>query len=187
MRLEKEAELLALNANIGSALTKSQVETHLAGAGANAKLLGIYFSGKRQHIDLRTVQFHEAPKATSLLLYKGAVKENAHAIYQGLIKVHKDAQQTDAYQSNKNLVLNDKARADSIPSLEIEANDVKCSHGATVGRVNKEELFYLMSRGISFPEAQRLIISGFFEDVLKEAPEDIQEELRQQIENELGD
>jgi Fe-S cluster assembly protein SufD len=104
------------------------------------------------------------------LLFKGALRGRARTVYQGLIKVHKDAQRSDAYQANRNLILSDKARADSIPSLEIEANDVRCTHGATVGQVDEEQLFYIMARGLSRHDAERLIIAGFFEPVLERIP-----------------
>jgi Fe-S cluster assembly protein SufD len=104
------------------------------------------------------------------LLFKGALRDRARMIYQGLIRVHKNAQRSDAYQANRNLILSDKARADSIPSLEIEANDVRCTHGATVGQVDEEQLFYLMARGLNKHDAERLIISGFFEPVLERIP-----------------
>jgi Fe-S cluster assembly protein SufD len=181
----RDANFNSLIVNLGSQLTKTKFESVLNESGANVKLNGLYYANEQQHFDLRTEQNHLASHANSFLLYKGVVRDRAHTIYQGLIKVHKAAQQTDAYQSNKNLVLNDKARADSIPSLEIEANDVKCSHGSTVGRVNESEIFYLMSRGISYDEAKKMIISGFFEDVLAGATNDIKESLRKEIEKGL--
>lgn len=181
----RAAELSSLIATFGSALTKARFGSSLKGQGANAKLQGIYFADQHQHFDQRTIQHHESPDATSNLLYKGAVKDRAHSIYQGLIKVFPDAQKTDAYQANKNLVLNDHARADSIPSLEIEADDVRCSHGSTVGCVSEDEIFYLRSRGIPYKEAKKIIVSGFFEDILIHVPHDLQLKLRLAIETEL--
>ncbi|MBN2013104.1 Fe-S cluster assembly protein SufD [candidate division KSB1 bacterium] len=183
----RDASVHTLVAAFGSKLTKHVLTSDLIGTGAHAKLQGIYFADQYQHIDLETLQQHEAPHATSNLLYKGAVKDRAHAIYQGMIKVYPDAQLTDAYQMNKNLLLNDQAHADSIPSLEIEANDVKCSHGSTVGKVNDEELFYLMSRGLSATDAKQMIVTGFFEDILNDQPQDVRELLSASIEKELAE
>lgn len=181
----RDAEINTLVAVFGSKLTKHYIGSNLTGRGANAKIQGIYFAENRQHLDFQTLQNHQAGSAKSDLLYKGVVKDRAHAVYQGLIKVYPDAQLTDAYQTNRNLLLNDKARADSIPSLEIEANDVKCSHGSTVGKINAEEIFYLMSRGLSEHDARKMVVDGFFEDLLKDAPEDVRDQLRKQIESEL--
>ncbi|MFZ5518188.1 MAG: Fe-S cluster assembly protein SufD [Candidatus Zhuqueibacterota bacterium] len=184
-RVARDGEIQSVVINTGSALSKTNFRCELQGPGANAHVNGIYFANHNQHFDLRTVQHHEAPQAASNLLYKGVVKDRAHTIYQGMIKVFPDAQQTDAYQSNKNLVLDDHARADSIPGLEIQANDVKCSHGSTTGRVNDDEIFYLMSRGISLDEARKMIISGFFEDVILKLPADLQDAVREQLETKL--
>jgi Fe-S cluster assembly protein SufD len=146
------------------------MELHLEGEGAEGKFSGCYFGNESQHFDFHTFQNHVVGNTTSDLLFKGALRGRARTIYQGLIRVHKNAQRSDAYQANRNLILSDKARADSIPSLEIEANDVRCTHGATVGQVDDEQLFYLMARGLAKPDAERLIISGFFEPVLERIP-----------------
>jgi Fe-S cluster assembly protein SufD len=111
-----------------------------------------------------------APHAKSDLLYKGALDGNARSVFRGIIKVHKGAQQTDAYQTNRNLLLSPHARADSLPNLEIEADDVRCSHGATVGQLDQEHLFYLMSRGLSRTQAERLVVLGFLGEVLSRLP-----------------
>jgi Fe-S cluster assembly protein SufD len=181
----RDSEIKTFIAAYGSKFTKHFLASDLISPGANAKIQGLYFAENRQHLDLQTVQNHLAPSASSDLLYKGVIKDRAHAVYQGLIKVFPQAQLTDAYQTNRNLLLNDNARADSIPSLEIEANDVRCSHGSTVGKVNAEEVFYLMSRGLSEPEARKMIVNGFFEDLLKDAPDDVQQQLQTKIEKEL--
>jgi Fe-S cluster assembly protein SufD len=138
----------------------------LRGEGSFSEMLGLYFADTEQHFAQRTLQAHEAPHATSDLLYKGALKEKARSEYSGLIKVLRNAQGTDAYQANRNLVLSEDAIARSIPQLEIEANEVRCTHGATVSPVEEEHLFYLMSRGIDRTTAQKLIVFGFFGDVL---------------------
>ena len=129
-------------------------------------MLGVYFAEADQHFDMRTLQDHAAPRSTSDLLYKGALKGKSHTVYSGLIRVQPHAEKTDAYQANRNLVLSDHAKADSKPELEILNNDVRCTHGSTVGQVDDEQLFYLESRGISRDDAQRLIVEGFFEDVI---------------------
>jgi len=157
-------------AALGGKLVKSDMELHLEGEGAEGKFSGCYFGSESQHFDFHTFQNHVVGHTTSDLLFKGALRGRARTIYQGLIRVHKNAQRSDAYQANRNLILSDRARADSIPSLEIEANDVRCTHGATVGQVDEEQLFYLMARGLARPDAERLIIAGFFEPVLERIP-----------------
>jgi Fe-S cluster assembly protein SufD len=153
--------------NMGGELHKSYSGGLLDGKGAEARLNGCYFGEQRQHFDMRTMQMHHAPHTYSNLLFKGAVKEKAHTVYQGMIQVQDEAQHIDAYQTNNNLILNDGARADSIPGLEIHADDVSCSHGATVGHINDEELFYLQSRGIHRDEAERILVTGFFEAIIE--------------------
>jgi Fe-S cluster assembly protein SufD len=151
-------------------LRKADFEMFCEGEGAEAKLSGCYFGDGSQHFDFHTYQNHKIGNSTSDLLFKGALRGRARTIYQGLIKIHPNAQRSDAYQANRNLILSDKARADSIPSLEIEANDVRCTHGATVGQVDDEQLFYLMARGLTRHEAEKLIIGGFFAPVLDRIP-----------------
>jgi Fe-S cluster assembly protein SufD len=155
---------------LGGKLRKADFEMFLEGEGAEAKLSGCYFGSETQHFDFHTYQNHKSGHSTSDLLFKGALRGRARMIYQGLIKIHPDAQRSDAYQANRNLILSNKARADSIPSLEIEANDVRCTHGATVGQVDDEQLFYLMSRGLTRHEAELLVIGGFFTPVLDRIP-----------------
>ncbi len=173
--LQRDAHIYSLIGTFGSKLTKNRLGGGAMGPGADAELHGVYFAHNKQHFDQRTIQYHEAPSARTNVFYKGVVKDKAHTIYQGLIRVFKGAQKTDAYQQNKNLSLNDGARADSIPSLEIEANDVRCTHGATVGKVNEEEVFYLMSRGLPRAEAKRLLVEGFLDEVILQAPQVIQD------------
>ncbi|NOX38565.1 MAG: Fe-S cluster assembly protein SufD [Calditrichaeota bacterium] len=183
--IQRDARFYSLLANFGSELTKNRFGGGIVGAGASAELHGVYFAHRHQHFDQRTIQYHQAPAATSNVLYKGVVKDKAHTIYQGLIRVFKHAQKTDAYQSNKNLSLNDGARADSIPSLEIETNDVRCTHGATVGKVSEEEIFYLMSRGLSRLDAKKLLVAGFLDEVILQAPESVQTILHDWLEKKL--
>jgi len=162
----RDATVRSLAVNLGSAFARTQVESVLAGEGSFSEMLGLYFADRDQHFAQRTLQWHEAPHATSDLLYKGALKERSQSEYSGLIKVARGAQGTDAYQANRNITLSEDSVARSIPQLEIEANEVRCTHGATVAPVEEEHLFYLMSRGIDRVTAQKLVVFGFFGEVL---------------------
>ena len=170
VRIARDARFHWTYTALGGKLTKLDLEMHLDGEGTEAKFSGCYFGNGTQHFDFHTFQNHNVGHSVSDLLFKGALRDRARMVYQGLIKVHKDAQRSDAYQANRNLLLSERARADSIPSLEIEANDVRCTHGATVGQVDDDQLYYLMSRGLPRPEAERMIIQGFFEPVLERIP-----------------
>jgi Fe-S cluster assembly protein SufD len=173
--LGRDAELKSLQVTLGSKFSKNSIGSHLRGENALAEMLGIFFADGDQFFDHHTWQLHESPYATSDLEFKGALKERARSVYSGLIKVSEGAQRTDAYQQNRNLVLSREARADTIPNLEIGANDVRCTHGATVSQVEEEHLFYLESRGIPRSEAQKLIVEGFFRPVIDRIPvEEIQ-------------
>jgi Fe-S cluster assembly protein SufD len=162
----RDSTVRSLAVNLGAGFARTQVESVLKGEGSFSEMLGLYFADSEQHFAQRTLQSHNAPHATSDLLYKGALKERSRSEYSGLIKVMPGAQGTDAYQANRNLVLSQEALARSIPQLEIEANEVRCTHGATVAPVEEEHLFYLMSRGIDRVTAQKLVVFGFFGDVL---------------------
>jgi Fe-S cluster assembly protein SufD len=162
----RDSTVRSLAVNLGSTFARTQVESVLKGEGSFSEMLGLYFADGDQHFAQRTLQSHNAEHSTSDLLYKGALKDSARSEYSGLIKVLRGAQGTDAYQANRNLVLSDNAMARSIPQLEIEANEVRCTHGATVSPVEEEHLFYLMSRGIDRVTAQKLIVFGFFGEVL---------------------
>jgi Fe-S cluster assembly protein SufD len=162
----RDSTVRSLSVNLGSAFARMQAESVLKGEGSFSEMLGLYFADSDQHFAQRTLQSHNAPHATSDLLYKGALKEKSRSEYSGLIKVLPGAQGTDAYQANRNIVLSDEALARSIPQLEIEANEVRCTHGATVSPVEEEHLFYLMSRGIDRITAQKLVVFGFFGEVL---------------------
>jgi len=169
-RIQQDGHLEWIYSAIGSNLTKNFSEIDLVGQGATGNMAGFYFTDGVQHLDHDTQQNHLAPNTTSDLLFKGALKGHSRSVWQGMIYVAPGAQKTDGYQSNPNLVLDDNARADSIPGLEIMADDVRCTHGATVGKINPEEIFYLNSRGISTEEAERLIVEGFFEPVIQQIP-----------------
>ena len=129
-------------------------------------MLALTVAQGTQEFDQRTLQIHQAPNTSSNLLYKNALLDQAKTIFSGLIVVDPDAQKTDAYQSNRNLMLSDEAEANSLPGLEIRANDVRCTHGATSARIDAEQEFYLKARGISATQAQELLVFGFFEEVL---------------------
>ena len=128
-------------------------------------MTGCYFADGAQQLDYDTLQKHLAPNTTSDFAFKGVLRDQARAVWRGMIRVAKDAQKTNAYQENRNLLLSPRAHADSIPGLEIEANDVRCTHGATVSQVNRDELFYCMARGLSRSEAELLIVRGFYQEI----------------------
>jgi Fe-S cluster assembly protein SufD len=165
-RVERDAELDWVAGGFGSRKGKTRIQNDLAGQGATSRVTGAYFADGDQHLDYDTFQEHIAPNTTSDFAFKGALRDQATTVWRGMIRVEHEAQKTNAYQENRNLLLSDQAHADSIPGLEILANDVRCTHGATLGQVDREQLFYLMSRGLSRPEAERLIVRGFFQDVL---------------------
>ncbi len=155
---------------VGSRLTKNFSELELVGEGATGRMSGFYFADGSQHLDHDTQQNHLAPHTTSDLLFKGALKGRSRSVWQGMIYVAPGAQKTDGYQANRNLILSPEARADSIPGLEILADDVRCTHGATVGKLEQEPLFYLKSRGIPPKDAERLIVEGFFDPIMQRIP-----------------
>jgi Fe-S cluster assembly protein SufD len=165
-RVERDAELDWVTGGFGSKKGKVRIQNDLAGEGATSRVTGAYFTDGEQHLDYDTFQEHIAPNTTSDFAFKGALRDKSTAVWRGMIRVEPDAQKTNAYQENRNLMLSPTTHAVPIPGLEILANDVRCTHGATVGRVDREQLFYLMSRGLSRGEAERLIVRGFFEDVL---------------------
>jgi len=185
--LGADSNLNWLVVTVGGQFAKSNVETWLSAPGASAEMLGLFFGNEGQFIDHHTTQEHMAPNTTSDLLYKGVLADQARSVFSGMIHVHEGAQKTDAYQTNRNLLLSGEARADSIPNLEIGANDVRCSHGATVAPIDEDEVFYLQSRGIGRPEATKIIVDGFFEPILIRIPlASIQERLRDFIDRKMG-
>ena len=182
VRVERDGNLDWIFGAVGSRLTKNFSELDLAGQGATGRMSGFYFTDGSQHLDHDTQQNHLAPNTTSDLLFKGALKGKSRSVWQGMIYVAPGAQKTDGYQANRNLVLSDQARADSIPGLEILADDVRCTHGATVGKLEQEPLFYLKSRGIPQKEAERLVVEGFFDPIMQRIPfEGVRERFQQAI------
>jgi Fe-S cluster assembly protein SufD len=165
-RVERDAELDWVAGGFGSKKGKIRIQNDLAGQGATSRVTGAYFADSTQHLDYDTFQEHMAPNTTSDFAFKGALRDEARTVWRGMIRVEPEAQKTNAYQENRNLLLSKSAHADSIPGLEIMANDVRCTHGATLGQVDREQLFYLMARGLPREAAERLIVRGFFQDVL---------------------
>lgn len=169
-RVDRDATLHSSTVALGGEYARVRTDSKLVGAGGTSNLLAVYFGDGRQMHDFRTMQDHDAPKTTSDLLFKGAVEDRAESVYTGLIRVKKGAAGTRAYQTNRNLVLSEGAAANSVPNLEIEENDVSCSHASAVGPIDEEQRYYLEARGIPTEVAERLIVLGFFEDVLERIP-----------------
>jgi Fe-S cluster assembly protein SufD len=187
IRVERGGSLDWIFGAIGSRLTKNFSELDLAGEGATGRMSGFYFTDGNQHLDHDTQQNHLAPHTTSDLLFKGALKGKSRSVWQGMIYVAPGAQKTDGYQANRNLVLSDGARADSIPGLEILADDVRCTHGATVGKLEQEPLFYLKSRGIPQAEAEKIVVEGFFDPIFQRIPfEGVRERFQEYIANKMA-
>jgi Fe-S cluster assembly protein SufD len=185
--VQRDATLRSLAATLGGKVSRSVVESILDGPGSHSEMLGVYFADGDQHFDHRSLQEHRAPNSSSDLYYKGALKGRSSAVYSGLIHIAKEAQKTDSQQANRNLILSEHAKADSIPLLEIEANDVRCSHGVSVGPPDEDQRFYLESRGLDHDEAEQLIVKGFFQEVLDRVrvPE-IRDALGRAVEEELA-
>jgi len=166
----RDASLRSSAVALGGDYARLRSESLLTGQGAESDLLAVYFGDHSQMLDFRTLQDHDAPHTRSDLLFKGAVEDDARSVYSGLIHLRPAAQKANAYQTNRNLVLSEGAGAESIPNLEIEANDVRCSHASTVGPIDDDQRYYLESRGIRPDDAERLIVLGFFEDVFARLP-----------------
>jgi Fe-S cluster assembly protein SufD len=164
-QIGRDAKLVTLNFGLGGRLARTDVEVELQGTGAESDMLGLVFAEGEQQFDYHTLQGHRAPNTRSDLLFKAALDDHSHSAYTGVIIIDRGAQRSDAYQANRNLLLSAGARADTEPMLEIEADDVRCTHGATVGPVDEEQLFYAQSRGLEPDAAARLIVAGFFDEV----------------------
>ncbi|HEY8993405.1 MAG TPA: Fe-S cluster assembly protein SufD [Lacunisphaera sp.] len=162
----RDAKVLSLNLHAGARQARHESFSQLQAPGAHSEMLALTVAHGTQEFDQRTLQIHQAPNTSSNLLYKNALLDQAKTIFSGLIVVDPDAQKTDAYQSNRNLMLSDEAEAHSLPGLEIQANDVRCTHGATSARIDREQEFYLEARGIKPVQAKELLVFGFFEEVL---------------------
>lgn len=181
-RVDRSGHIDWIFGAIGSHLTKNFSDLELAGEGSTGRMSGFYFTDHDQHLDHDTQQNHLAPHTTSDLLFKGALLDKSRSVWQGMIYVAPGAQKTDGYQANRNLVLSHTARADSIPGLEILADDVRCTHGATVGQIDEDQVFYLMARGIPRLMAEQLVVEGFFDPIMQRIPFDgVRERFQQAI------
>jgi Fe-S cluster assembly protein SufD len=186
-RVEQSADFLAAGAALGGDYARLRTDCRLAGRGATGTLLAAYLGRGDQMLDFRTFQDHAAPDTTSELLFKGVLDDRSRSVYTGLIRVRPDARGTDAFQTNRNLKLSEHAWAESVPNLEIENNDVRCSHASTVGPVDEGQRFYLESRGVPTEVAERLIVAGFFDEVLARFPvDDVAASVRDEIGATLG-
>lgn len=168
----RDCTLNSFNVCLGADQSRCDVTSHLLGPGSDSEMLALWFGSRDQHFDFHTLQHHAAPNAHSDLLFKGALTDRANSVFRGLIRVDKGAQLTDAYQTNRNLLLSPDSKATTLPSLEIAADDVKCSHAATAGQVDEHQLFYLTTRGLTREQAERLLVFGFFGEVLARMPVD---------------
>ncbi|MEY3340110.1 MAG: hypothetical protein RLZZ269_21 [Actinomycetota bacterium] len=184
---ERDSDTLLATVALGGDYARVSTAARLTGQGGNTRQVALYFAGGEQMHDFRTLQEHVAPRTTSDLLFKGAVQDTAKSVYTGLIKIHKDAKGSAAFQTNRNLTLSHGAWAESVPNLDIETNDVKCSHASTVGPIDEDQLFYLESRGVRPDVAQRLVVLGFFDEVLAQLPVgELATSLRAQVSRKLA-
>jgi len=165
-RLARDASLESLTVSLGGDAARAEVEVDLEGPGSESEMLGLYFADEGQHYNQYTLQHHATDHALSDLLFKGALRDASTAVYSGVIVVDPGAQKTDAYQTNRNLLLDEESEAVSIPQLEIKANDVRCSHGSTTGPVPEDQRFYLMSRGLRPEVAEHVLVTGFLYEVM---------------------
>jgi len=185
-RVGRDGNLDWIIGTMGAHLVKAYLEIELDGKGANGRMSGFFFADGEQLFDHDTQQNHNAPMTVSDLLFKGAAKDTARSVWQGMIKSLPKMQKIDGYQASRNLLLSEDARMDGIPGLEIEADDVKCSHAATFGTLEDEPIFYLMSRGIERPTAELMVIDGFFDELLARIPfERVRERLQAAMESKI--
>jgi Fe-S cluster assembly protein SufD len=169
-RVGRDATLATTMVALGGDYARLAIESTMEGRGGSGEMLAVYFGEGDQMQDFRTLQDHVAPATTSNLLFKGAVEDRSRSVYTGLIHIGKEAAGVNAFQTNRNVKLSADAWAESVPNLEIENNDVHCSHASAVGPVDEDQLFYLESRGVPPEVAERLIVLGFFEEVLDRLP-----------------
>lgn len=186
-RVKRDARVNLFSMTVGGKVSKMTVGCDVCEPNANAYLGGVFFADRSQHFDQKTLQYHSAPDTYSNMLYKGAVKDKGYSVYQGIIRALKNCVGVDSYQTNNNLVLDPTARADSIPSLIIDADELACSHGATFGNIDEEQLYYLRSRGIPEGEARRMLVLGFFDEVIDRIPfENMRDHLHEVIARKFG-
>lgn len=185
-RLERDARFFGATAGFGGAISKVDLGGLLAGEGARSELVGVALPEGRQHLDHHTLHQHLAARTWSHIDFKVAVAGRARSAYTGAIRIERDAPGSEAYQENRNLLLSDRARADTIPELEIHTDDVSCSHGATAAPIDPDQLFYLRSRGLSAPAARQLVVRGFVEPTLRQLPADLRAELENLVDARLA-
>lgn len=179
---ERNASINWVSGCFGGKINRLRIDTIFNGQGSSCSNLGIFLGRGKEHIDFTTNVYHNAENTQNNILVDGILRDESSSVYRGLIKIPKEGQKTNSYLANHILKLGDKTLANSIPSLKIDANDVKASHGATVGQINEEHLFYLMARGLSREEAERLIVEGFFEPVIQKIPlEELRERIREMV------
>ena len=184
--MARDAGLEWLALGFGSARGKVRMETKLAGRGSSAKVTGAYAGEGTQHLDFDTTQEHAAEDTTSDLAFRGVLAERATAVWRGMIRVDPGAQRTDAFQESRNLLLSTDAHADAIPGLEIEADDVRCTHAAAIAQVDPEQLYYLQSHGLGDADAKQLVVEGFLQELVERAKEGpIRDTLRDELERRL--
>jgi Fe-S cluster assembly protein SufD len=183
--LERDASLEWVALGFGSARGKMRMETRLSGPGSSAKVTGAYAGAATQHLDFDTTQEHAAAHTTSDLAFRGVLTDRATAVWRGMIRVDPGAQQTDAFQESRNLLLSKRAHADAIPGLEIEANDVRCTHAAAVAQVDPDQLYYLRARGLPEPRAKRLIIDGFLQELAERTGGELRDRLAEALDHRL--
>ncbi len=184
-KIERDARMVSIYAGLGSIVSKANVGAVLNGTGADSRMYGVVFAGENQHFDYHTRHHHRAGETYSNIDFKVVLRDQATSAYTGLIKIDEDARNSQAFQENRNLLLNKGTRAESIPELEILCDEVQCSHGATMGPIDPEMIFYLTSRGISHDEAVRTIVSGFVEPTISRLPEELQTILHDYVQNKL--
>ena len=185
-RVGNDGQLDWITGQMGGKFVKTFMEIELDGKGSWGRMSAMYFPDGQQFMDLDTQQNHNAPHTTSDLLFKGVLKDQSRSVWQGMIKVLPGAQKTDGFQANRNMIMGRDARADSIPGLEIQADDVRCTHASATGQIDEEALFYLMTRGLPRNEAEKLVVDGFFVPVLDRIPfENVRERLMAYVERKL--
>jgi len=179
---ERNTSISWISGCFGGKLNRLRIDTNFNGQGSNCSNLGIFMGKGKEHIDFTTNVYHNTENTTNDILVDGILKDESSSVYRGLIKIPKEGQKTNSYLANHILKLGDKTLANSIPSLKIDANDVKASHGATVGQINEEHLFYLMARGLSRQDAEKLVVEGFFEPIIQKIPlEELREKIREMV------